>query len=181
MKVLFLDVDGVLNSTRSVIASAYKIKQYGIDNPDDPYFMKHTRCTIDPISVDLVNRVCKLGDIKIVISSTHRKHIPDGPNKLTEMKEYFKYLGLDSERIVGWTEVFWGNSTEHFGHQRGFEIQMWIDAHPEITHYVILDDDSDMLDSQKGWLVRTNNEIGVSWKNFADMKDIFDLKDPGIV
>lgn len=51
--------------------------------------------------------------------------------------------------------------------ERGHEIQDWIDDHPEITHYVILDDDNDMLQSQRNNFVRTANNI-----NHPDCVDI---------
>lgn len=39
---------------------------------------------------------------------------------------------------------------------RGTEIQMWLDKHPEVENYVILDDDNDMSDSQLEHLVQTD-------------------------
>jgi hypothetical protein len=48
------------------------------------------------------------------------------------------------------------------GPQRGHEIQAWLDAHPEVTTFMILDDDNDMvftplLDS----LVQTSWSLGL--------------------
>lgn len=45
---------------------------------------------------------------------------------------------------------------------RGTEIQMWLDAHPEVDNYVILDDDTDMLDSQYEHFVHINYEEGLN-------------------
>lgn len=44
---------------------------------------------------------------------------------------------------------------------RGEEIQMWLDEHPEVTNYVIIDDDNDMLDSQESHLVQTSWYDGI--------------------
>jgi hypothetical protein len=50
---------------------------------------------------------------------------------------------------------------------RGDEIQAVLNIHPEITHYVILDDDTDMLKHQLGNFVQTSNNI-----NHPDCIDI---------
>lgn len=47
-----------------------------------------------------------------------------------------------------------------FEETRGAQIQSWLDDHPEVTHYVVLDDDADMgpvLDR----LVKTTWEYGL--------------------
>ena len=173
MNILFLDVDGVLNSERSFMAGGERIKQYSIDNPNDPYFLKITKCTIDPVAVDLVNRVCKTGDAKIVVSSTHRKHFADNGNKLVAMKEYFSDLGIKPEYIIGWTE--------NLSTPRGIEIQDWLERHPETERYVILDDSSDMMDHQMEFFVRCDGDIGVSSANFRQMLSLFGREESMIV
>ena len=50
---------------------------------------------------------------------------------------------------------------------RGTEIQMWLDAHPEVDNYVILDDDTDMLDSQYEHFVHISYEKGLN-EEFAN-------------
>lgn len=40
--------------------------------------------------------------------------------------------------------------------ERGYEIEEWLNKHPEVENYVILDDDDDMLDSQLNNFVRTS-------------------------
>ena len=165
MNILFLDVDGVLNSERSFVAGGDRVKQYGIDNPNDPYFLKITKCTIDPVAVDLVNRVCKMCDAKIVVSSTHRKHFADNDNKLFAMKEYFSNLGINREYVIGWTE--------NLSTPRGIEIQDWLERHPETNRYVILDDSSDMMEHQMEFFVRCDGDIGVSSSNFRQMLSLF--------
>ena len=52
--------------------------------------------------------------------------------------------------------------TDDDGRLRGEEIQRWLDAHPGIEQYVIVDDDSDMLDSQKEHFVNTDPEHGLT-------------------
>lgn len=45
---------------------------------------------------------------------------------------------------------------------RGVEIKQYLDEHQEIENYVILDDDSDMLLSQKDHFIKTDSESGIS-------------------
>jgi hypothetical protein len=40
---------------------------------------------------------------------------------------------------------------------RGHEIELWLKMHPEVSNYVIIDDDNDMLDNQRANFVRTAN------------------------
>lgn len=48
------------------------------------------------------------------------------------------------------------------GKTRGEEIQAWLDIHPEVTKYAILDDDADMLESQLPNFFRTSWENGLT-------------------
>ena len=43
--------------------------------------------------------------------------------------------------------------------ERGHEIQYWLDIHPEVTNYVILDDDNDFLDTQQKYFIQTSQNI----------------------
>ena len=47
------------------------------------------------------------------------------------------------------------------GNGRGGEIQKWLNEHPEVENYVIIDDDGDMWDSQLYHFVQTNYEHGI--------------------
>jgi hypothetical protein len=60
MKIIFLDIDGVLNSTRSAIAMG------GYPAPNRNYDR------FDMVAVELIRRICSK-DVKIVLSSTWRK------------------------------------------------------------------------------------------------------------
>jgi hypothetical protein len=164
-KVLFLDLDGVLNSERSFLAGAYRTAAYHLENPKDPYYLKITTCTIDPIACGLVNRICRELDVSIVISSTHRMHFKDGPEKLNQIKNYFNNLGVGGEYIVDYTM--------RLGTIRGLEIDEWLKRHPDITHYAILDDSSDMLEEQMKNFVRCNLDNGMSTQNYRQLYKIF--------
>jgi hypothetical protein len=130
MKIIFLDIDGVLNSIDSMIAL------HGCNESK-----------LDPISVGLLKRLCADTDAKIVISSTWRR----GRATKDFIDIFAKYNWPDAP-VISRTPVL---DTE-----RGFEIQEWLDSHPEVTDFVILDDDSDMLDSQLQNFVHVSNING---------------------
>lgn len=174
MKVIFLDVDGVLNSTRSMIAyheEHLALSKAGLDIPLSVYHR------IDPVAVRLLNRITDVNpEVKYVISSTHRKHIPDplgNGRDMKDMRKYFSLLGLTGE-VIGYTPV------SANGH-RGTEINEWIcnerDHSDDLTHYVIIDDDSDMAEAQKlNHFVKTDAEVGFSYRNFKDVLRILECK-----
>lgn len=136
MKVIFLDVDGVLNSENTF----FKLR-----SEQDTIFY------IDPYMALLVARIVEATDAKIVLSSSWRHH-PDGIAVVE--KRVWKILDVTPDMpLSGGVEAM----------ERGKEIQAWLDKHPEVTKYAILDDDSDMLPHQKhfktSWQVGLTDEI----------------------
>lgn len=146
MKVIFLDIDGVLN-----------VCSRGRD--------KYGRLFHQPF-VDNLRNIIERTNAKIVISSTWRM------KGLEVMKEMWKDRELAGEvidiTINSHHLVEEGVLKKYDKVRRGREIQDWIDEnHTEIENYVILDDDNDMLPSQRGNFVRTANNI-----NHPDSIDI---------
>lgn len=175
MKIIFLDIDGVLNSGRSVIAYNYKQKIYEAEQPKDPYWKKFTKCTIDEVSVGLLNRVLKEFNAHIVLSSTHRQHFPDDDLKLARICDYLSFLGVEGHRCIGYTE--------RFNMIRGGEIKHWIDNHPEynMEHMVILDDSSDFLPEQMEFHVHCKGGHGITEENYFQMCKLFGREDSGLI
>lgn len=173
-KYIFLDVDGVLNSTRSTYAlgpTARKISEEGyrrVFSHDAEIISAHEHQVanyIDPIAVALINRLTDITRAKIVVSSTHRKHV----SSLAKMQAYMEAFGLTG-RVVDRTPVING--------KRGAEIQYWLNKHGgEFHNYVIIDDDSDMLEHQSFNFVRTDPEFGFTHKDYLRCLEIFGDKD----
>lgn len=148
MKVIFLDIDGVLNHENH-----YK----WLMETDEPTPLQrvYPYSEFNPRSCKILNRIIDETDAKIVLSSSWRL---DG---ITRMNNLFKYFGLP--RIYDITPSL----CERFGSLcRGKEIDKWLNEHPEVTKYVILDDDSDMEEHQLPFFIKTdpykdglNNEI----------------------
>ena len=117
MKALFLDIDGVLNHLNSP-------KRNGI-------------WVIDPENVKHLNSICaSIPDLIIVLSSTWR--FPHAKGRVDINKE-LKDAGYTGPEITEMTTL---STRDAF---RGQEIQAWLDEHPEVDSFIILDDDSDML------------------------------------
>jgi hypothetical protein len=153
MRVLFLDVDGVLNSNRTVLTTG---------NCAHPHNYTERREMFDWTAIKLLRGLCAAGNLKVVLSSSWRLGM-DGE----WLAKFGEFLGLP---IIDKTPTDWRP------HQtRGHEIKAWLDNHVEVTHYAIVDDDCDMLPEQKPQYVQTWFEDGLTWAPFAKLCDIFEV------
>lgn len=150
MKVIFLDIDGVLNSTRSYLAGQARPRKKNED------MLEHVKHDIDQVAVDLINFLRRYTQAEIVVSSSHRIMFR-GETSPVPFSEYMKALGVDT--IIGVT-AYLPNC------MRGEEIELWLREHPECTRYVIIDDSGDMLPGQMDCFVQTDPSIGFSDKDF---------------
>lgn len=121
--VVFLDVDGVLNTRTTV--------EQSLDG--------HTG--IDDARVEILAKVIqKMGGADIVLSSDW-KNISDKAKDLDYLASKLSKYGL---KISDQTSDKW--------HYRGEGIQAYLDAHPEVKEYVILDDNTfDFEDFPRLW------------------------------
>lgn len=135
MNLVFLDIDGVLNNLGSVL---------GLGNPS-----KH----FDPVSVALVDRLCREGNASIVISSSWRR---GKPKPLAD--EIAKAGGRALvDRIIG--------ETPYLGRRRGEEVLQFLLEWEGSGNFVILDDDNDMLPGQP--FVQTTFEDGFRYRHYV--------------
>jgi hypothetical protein len=145
MKALFLDIDGVL-ATR---------KEYR-----KPFLDIGASVAFNEECVERLNILMKeFDDLVIVISSSWRVEFT-----VEELREIFTARGFKySERIVGKTLRALTFFTKERGLQsapRGVEIDRYV-RDSDITKYAILDDDTDMLYSQRDAFVKTSFEDGL--------------------
>jgi hypothetical protein len=142
IKIIFLDVDGVLNSSNFFRES--RKKTYDTSN-------------LDKKAVEVLNTIIELTGAKVVISSTWRVH--DFFGLLCELGEN-DFKG----EVIGQTPIL--NQSI-----RGNEIKEWIQLNKEsldvtdekdFKNYLILDDNSDMFPWQKDNFVQTETEIGLT-------------------
>jgi hypothetical protein len=149
-KTIFLDIDGVLNSYRSAMAYG----GYGTG----------TSSEWDPVAVNMLRRLTEAADAKIVISSSWRHG-----RTLKDFHELFDEFKWDTRAIViSMTPSLPGDIP------RGLEIHTWFERNPEhiVSKYVILDDDSDMLDEQMPHFVQTEFAVGLGFQNILDAQEI---------
>lgn len=156
MNIIFLDIDGVLNSTLYHKNPLYQQQVKALEDPTD----RHTRqlLSIDPQAVEVLNGLIEKTGAKIVISSTWRQS-----NTLEELKAILFERGLKAE-IISVTPVL------HDFNVRGNEIYKWMyenkdligQPYYEFSTYVILDDDSDMLYWQKNNFILVDHYTGIT-------------------
>ncbi len=140
MKIIFLDIDGVLNSVKSM-KDLYN--DQGIRGFNDVPAPKH---------VKNLNRITEETGAKIVVSSTWRKL-----HSIISLMYIFHLCGIKGE-IIGCTPVL--------HKERGHEIQAWLDEteYKDIEKFIIIDDDSDM-EHLMDYLVKIDNRYGLTEKD----------------
>ncbi len=114
---------------------------------------------LDTNKQKLIKEICEKTDSKIVISSSWRRYdlksTYDGMEKWHPdfpyiLKEYT--IDVTTRRCP-------------YGYMRGYEIKYYLEQHPDVTNYLILDDDTDMLDEQKEHFIKTDTYNGISEDN----------------
>lgn len=124
MKVLFLDVGGVLVHSKSI---------EGGNSCGEPFGSSfYYAATVDLACVQRVMRIVTETGAKIVVTSDWRLHTAQE----TGLRRAFYNAGLDRRKQ---RELFL-TPTPKIGDDRGAEISAWLKLHPEVTQYVILDD-----------------------------------------
>jgi hypothetical protein len=139
MKVAFLDIDGVLNSMAS--------RRVRGPIPRGVCFLSeaYAKWAFSRTCILQANRLADAG-VKFVLSSAWRGRFEE-TTKLLELADF-------TGEFVGSTPVIEGEI-------RGAEIQAWLDLHPEVEDFVILDDDDDMgaLDHRH---IESDFEVGLT-------------------
>ncbi len=200
MKIIMLDIDGVLNSSRSVIVKIgptvetseqvrelARLDEQDFDMTDETGLEFGARFglhTVDPICVALVNKLLEADEtVGLVLCSSHRRFFCNikvpfgGVEHLRRLRMYLTAMGVRVPRFFSVT----GN-----GHtRRGEQVEQWMqfaqndglvdDGEP----YVILDDSSDFMTFQP--LIRCDPDYGLSFANYAEACKLLGLKEPGIV
>ena len=165
MKVLFLDIDGVLNS-----ADWYRYRRDVLGrDPRNVTMFDRDVWEFDPKAVARLVEIIERTGIKIVISSSWRIiHTLPEIRSLLYAAGVPKSLDLDAI-IIGVTP----RSDRGF---RGDEIDAWmmtaLDTLPQIEKYAIIDDDSDFNEFQLPYFVHTSWEHGINDNHVDQVCDI---------
>jgi hypothetical protein len=188
MKVIFLDIDGVMNSHvfyeerhkkrmrswghwkyilfKKPLLKIGLIKPTTSQNWTTPKYMynfdyqlKRLKEETCPKKWEWLSEWCNENDVKICISSVWKNHFGDENGRISDWwGDALTELGFKPDTFVGITGA---RKT-----LRGEEIKEWLDKHKEVEDYAILDDDSDMLEEQfkkfhhcDGWFGMSPNHL----------------------
>jgi hypothetical protein len=170
MKVIFLDIDGVVATQRSY--TKQNTAWYGVSNESKiPKIREGKRSReaympdfnlenwpFDEAAVTILhNIVCDHEDVKIVMSSTWREG-----QTVESLSQMFQYKGLHIP-IIGFTPILYKD--------RGIEILKWIEEFGElndVTHWCVLDDMGNSIRRYVGdKLIQTDPNIGINEPEFG--------------
>jgi len=170
MKIVFLDLDGVLVTEMSLsrpmvcLLPSGQLREvlntqdrwiYAI--PDDSSERLYHQ--LDRGCVEQLNRLTEMSGANIVVSSSWRI---GSDERFQQLVQYLGVCGIKG-RILG--------RTPERGQTRGQEIARWLQDHPEVEACVILDDDQDM-DDLMDHLIQTNFALGLQGDHVADAQEI---------
>lgn len=161
MKIIFLDIDGVLNSLQW--DQSKKLSEDRFRDANRSIFDR-TCEEIDPAALMLLKDFVLKHDIKIVISSSWRIITP-----YKRMIEIFAKICWRNAPVIGETPVI-----NEIGSIRGNEIDLFLATmHEKVEKYAILDDSSDMTIFQKeSHFVQTDWSWGLQEIHIRRLKDI---------
>lgn len=155
VKVLFLDFDGVLNSSEFLFELGEKLKA----DQEAAAYMNMDLAMIDKKAVALLNQVVEQTHCQIVVSSTWRMGRTRHDLQGILMTQGFQF-GVFSSTPVSLDKT------------RGEEIGEWLLAHEKrtegaalkdpVTNFAIVDDDADDIPPYSHRLVQTNREVGLT-------------------
>ena len=195
MKVIFLDIDGVMNShifyenrhkkrwlkpstyyylIRKFLGIKSKPVSYANHKTPDIYYTYEFQLSrlieeTCPQKWKWLSHFCNRTGTKICVSSVWRHHFG-------KKKELIPQWWEDALVHFGFNEgTFVGITGRGFG-MRGEEIQQWLDKYPEVEDYAILDDDSDMLPEQMDKFYHCDGYFGLSPNHLYRIGRAFDGK-----
>jgi len=170
MKIIMLDNDGVICLSNNWGGRAKKWAKYRSANPDVDFTNRPIDFRFDDFdekAIKVLNEILEETGAEIVVSSDWRLHA-----NLEELGDYYISQGI-IKRPIAVTDMFkdifpreWNafRFRADLEIERSMEIGHWLKNHPEVTHWVAIDD--------------LNMSIEFLSKNFSHSKD--DDKNPGL-
>lgn len=150
MKVVFLDIDGVLNAHE---------------------WDREVMCgQIQREKVQLLNDVLRKTDARIVLSSAWRYIVHRGESNLMGMEWLLRSHGMLADRLIGITcedtmirgEFRGDRDTWPAVNERGSQVHRWLTENPGVARYVVVDD-IDLGISECGHpFVKTDGAVGLT-------------------
>ena len=160
MKVIFLDFDGVITTPE-------------------------TKWNIGLAYVKRIKEICDKTNAKLVISSSWQRYTGTKDMTREERVDYWLkgilmkgYRGYIKKFFKDYTYDMSGRFYGEYGPDRGADIKSWLVRHPEVTDYVIIDDEGDMLDEQLFHFVQTDWVFGIQDREVKLAIDVLNNKNP---
>ncbi len=160
MKVIFLDFDGVITTPE-------------------------TKWNIGLVYVKRIKQICDATSAKLVISSSWQRYAGTKGMSREERVRYWLngilmkgYKGAIKKFFTEYTYDMSGRFYGEFGNVRGSDIKSWLTRNPEVTDYVIIDDEDDMLDEQLFNFVQTDYMFGIQDREVKLAIDVLNCKKP---
>jgi len=148
MKVLFLDNDGVICLSNNWGGRSKKWSKYRSANPESSKEKKDAPVEyrfddFDKKAIKVLNEIIEETGCDIVVSSDWRLHA-----NLEELGYYYMKQGI-IKKPIAFTDIFQDIFPKEWNAfrfradlelERSMEINHWLENHPEITHWVAVDD-----------------------------------------
>lgn len=158
MKIIFLDHDGVICLADNW-GSRYKKRTDATDNPSRDVRSQPVELRFDNFdrkAIGVLNEIIKETDAEIVVSSDWTRWAT-----VEEMGEYYEAKGICKKPIaftptlsqctVHGNNFIWSQQWD-LEQTRSIEIKQYLHDHPEVTHWVAVDDlDMSNTESWKNW------------------------------
>lgn len=157
MKVIFVDIDGVICLSREWGSRMRKIKRWELEGGEGEPPVTIRLDDFNKVAVDVLNDIILTSGADIVISSDWRLYAT-----LDEMKDLFYQFGVIKGPIDFTPEL---QTVTKRVDIRVDEINLWLSNHPEVTHWVAIDDlDLSELDN----FVKTREREGLKQCNISN-------------
>ena len=167
MNIIFLDIDGVLNTFH------FGLKDY--KNKYGGYLI------IDSRKVEILKQICDLTNSKIVLSTGWKDIIDDELKPIDNNGRFLLEIFNEYEiPLIGKTKTIpkdlgHGKKTKFW---KEYEIIDYLSNHPEINHFCIIDDEETGLESLLDYLVKTKDyqeleeDEGITSEHINDINKI---------
>lgn len=152
MKIVVLDIDGVLNSIDWMVF---------LDGKFD-----HPKNQMDPKAVERLNKITDATGAVILVCSTWRIIL----KKQSQLERCLKAYGIKA-KVIGATPIINDREPD----RRGREIQRWFSENEAPEQFVIIDDDSDMGELSEH-LIKTDVQHGLQDEHVERIIEILGKK-----
>ena len=163
MRVIFLDVDGVLN--HKCFDDEY-MSNYNYNN-------KNEIVGVDPEKVKILAKICEETYSKVVLSSSWKLGLEHGyvSKSLYRLVEMLYDNGID---LIDVTSCI-PNPSKGGGQEmwKEWDIECYLHEHPEVTKYCIFDDETYDLLTKKDHLIQTDWKKGILPEHVNEVRRIY--------